>query len=129
MTEEAQRRAELDHQGSEPDEWGPPTRPAGNRRQRLATVVSVRFTPDEIAQVRSKAQAEKVSVSELIRSAVLRDCRSDDAPSGRKVFVSYRRGSELLPPAPSTVVTYSRAAGDREHGGLVFTNVPTASGF
>lgn len=53
------------------------TRPrsGSNRRQRQA-IVGVRVLPDERAQLRAAAAARHVSISELLRSAALREIAS-----------------------------------------------------
>lgn len=48
----------------------------------LDSIVSVRFTPDEVARLRSEADAQGISVSHLIRKAALaRLAPSTDAPA------------------------------------------------
>lgn len=56
-------------------EWGDP-QPRRPERRRLASMISVRFSPEEAKLVRREAKARKTSVSNFIRVAALKDCRS-----------------------------------------------------
>ena len=56
----------------DPDEWGEPQ--AGpRRRQRMASVLSVRFAPDEVDAIRAEADRQGLSVSAFVRAAALRE--------------------------------------------------------
>jgi len=55
----------------EAEEWGEPEQGAGGRRPRMGAMVSVRFTPDEVAQLRERAERQSKSLSEFVREAVL----------------------------------------------------------
>jgi hypothetical protein len=56
-------------------EWGEPTRSPASTRRRLASMISVRFHPDEARCVRVAAAEADESVSNFIRTAALRRCR------------------------------------------------------
>lgn len=87
MPNEKVSRDAYDASGSVDVEWGPAMRPASGRRNRLETVVSVRFTSDEINRVRTAAHEAGESVSSLIREAVLSRCTP--SPAGPQVFLSH----------------------------------------
>lgn len=57
----------------EPEEWGEASRPKSARR-RLASMVSVRFSPEEQELVRAEAKRRQTSVSNFIRVATLKEC-------------------------------------------------------
>lgn len=59
----------------DPEEWGEPQQRKPERR-RLASMISVRFSPEEETLVRQEAAARQTSVSNFIRLAALKDCRS-----------------------------------------------------
>lgn len=61
------------------DEWGEPQRRKPERR-RLASMISVRFSPEEQDLVRREAKKRGTSVSNFVRSTTLQACglgRSD----------------------------------------------------
>jgi len=62
------------------DEWGEPERSPSASSRRLASMISVRFTPDEAQSVRAAARDAGESVSQFIRSAALRRARHGEAP-------------------------------------------------
>jgi hypothetical protein len=55
-------------------EWGKPVRSPASTRRRLASMISVRFRPDEARCVRDAAASAGESVSNFIRTAALRRC-------------------------------------------------------
>jgi hypothetical protein len=55
-------------------EWGEPVRSPASARRRLASMISVRFSPDEARWVRAAAADADESVSNFIRTAALRRC-------------------------------------------------------
>jgi uncharacterized protein (DUF1778 family) len=59
----------------DPDEWGPPERAASKVRRRLASMISVRFAPDEAKVVRAAAAREGQSISNFIRHAAIAHAR------------------------------------------------------
>lgn len=64
------------------DEWGdavPPTRP----RRRLASMISVRLTPGEVALVRSAAEKRGLSLSAFLRAAALAEATHGVKPATR----------------------------------------------
>lgn len=68
------------------------------RRQRLDSMVSVRFSPDEVALVREAARAADLSTSEYVRRTVLAASRRPEplmfAKTALNVFSSY--GSRVV---------------------------------
>lgn len=52
------------------EEWGEPLEPRSERR-RLASMISVRFTPEEAEQIRKAAAQADSSVSDFIRQSTL----------------------------------------------------------
>lgn len=56
------------------EEWGRPEKRRPESR-RLASVVSVRFAPEEEVLLRREAEARGSSLSNFIRTAALRECR------------------------------------------------------
>lgn len=72
------------------EEWGAPERPHVSTSRRLASMISVRFSPEEAAAIRSEASALGKSVSTFVREAALSRC-------GRAVS-----------PVPSTSLVVSR---------------------
>lgn len=75
----------------DPEEWGEAS-PRKPERRRLASMISVRFSPEEEALVRREAEARRTSVSNFIRVAALKDCRTDAFPL-----------SSVWPESPTTV--------------------------
>lgn len=57
----------------DPEEWGEASRPKIVRR-RLASMVSVRFSPEEQDLVRAVAKRRQTSVSNFVRLATLKEC-------------------------------------------------------
>jgi len=55
----------------EDEEWGEPERAPSSERRRLVSMVSVRFSPEEVAAVRAAAAVQGESVSNFIRQASL----------------------------------------------------------
>ena len=53
-------------------EWGEPVRTPASARRRLASMISVRFSPEEARWVRKAAADASESVSNYIRTATLR---------------------------------------------------------
>lgn len=53
-------------------EWGDPVPTPGIKRRRLASMISVRFSPDEARLVRAAAVGADESVSTFIRTATMR---------------------------------------------------------
>jgi hypothetical protein len=62
----------------DPDLWGepvpPPKRSRGRPSRNMGARISVRFTPDEMAGIRAKAEEEDISYSEVVRQAVNAQC-------------------------------------------------------
>jgi hypothetical protein len=58
----------------DPEEWGEAVRPKAPSR-RLASMISVRFSPDEAREVRAAAAAAEESVSTFVRNAALSRAR------------------------------------------------------
>jgi Mobilization protein NikA len=57
------------------DEWGEPERPPVSVKRRLATMISVRFSPEEAKVVREAAESAKESLSHFVRKATLQRCQ------------------------------------------------------
>jgi hypothetical protein len=59
------------------DEWGEPERPPASSRpkRRLASMISVRFSPNEAKAIRREAEAVGESLSQFVRKAALQRCR------------------------------------------------------
>jgi hypothetical protein len=70
---EKELATELQATKDDPDEWGEPEAPARSqgRRQRLAAMVSVRFTPDELEYVQRRAEESGQTVSAYLRSVAV----------------------------------------------------------
>jgi len=92
MTDEQGRRAAYENSGSDAGDWAAPTRPTTGRRPRLATMVSVRFSPEEIDRVRADAEADGMTVSAYLRAAALARCTP--VAEHRPVFISSTQLSE-----------------------------------
>jgi hypothetical protein len=60
-------------------EWGEPQRPADARRRRLGSMISVRFTPAEVAQVRDAAARRGLTVSEFVRQITLSAATAEES--------------------------------------------------
>ena len=58
-------------------EWGEPERAPSSERRRLASMVSVRFSPDEAVALRQAAEAAGESLSNFVRQAALSRCRRE----------------------------------------------------
>jgi hypothetical protein len=81
MTAEEDRRTELyEAAGTVEDEWEAPTRPASGRRRRLESIISVRFSSEEIERVRAAAEAADTPVSAYIRTAALKASEEHAGP-------------------------------------------------
>ena len=64
-------QAQKDDEG----EWGEPERPPASSRRRLASMISVRFSPNEAQMIRQAAEAADESVSQFVRKAALQRCQ------------------------------------------------------
>lgn len=73
MSEETRAQYYQTHKDDE-DEWGEPERPASAKR-RLASMISVRFSPDEAKMIRRAAESIDESVSQYVRKATLQRCQ------------------------------------------------------
>ena len=90
-------------------EWGEPVSPPTPERRRLASMISVRFRPEEAIRVRAAAAEADESVSNFIRTAALRRClRGVPTPT-----VSGSRS--ILPWADPPVTTGSPTPPDEAH--------------
>jgi Family of unknown function (DUF6290) len=71
--EEARAQYYQAHKDDE-DEWGEPEQPpkSSKPKRRLASMISVRFSPEETKIVRRAAEAAGESVSQFVRKAALR---------------------------------------------------------
>jgi hypothetical protein len=76
MNDEQHLADELQATKDDPTEWGAPvpaSRGAGRTKRRLAAMVSVRLSPEELEAVQARAQDLGMSVSAYLRRLVLRD--------------------------------------------------------
>ncbi len=109
MSDEERRRAKYEENGSDASDWGPATRPGSGRRARLATMVSVRFSPEEAARVRAAAVADGTTVSAYIRAAAL--VRSTPATDRCQVLVTRARTAQW-PTSERLGLTFIQAPAD-----------------
>lgn len=109
MTDEQGRRAAYEESGSDAGDWAAPTRPATGRRPRLATMVSVRFSPEEIDRVRAAAEADGMTVSAYLRAAALARCTP--VAEQRSVFIPYTQPSESFGGEPQRLTFLQSSAG------------------
>jgi hypothetical protein len=72
--EEAQAQYYQAHK-DDVDGWGEPERPPSSSKRRLATMISVRFSPDEARIVRQAAESANESLSQFVRKAALQRCQ------------------------------------------------------
>lgn len=66
------------HQGDTSD-WGEPL--PEQPRRRLASMISVRLAPDEIAKIREAAKRDGLTVSAFLRDAALKAASPEEPPS------------------------------------------------
>ncbi len=76
-------------------EWEQAKRPAGGRRRRLDSMISVRLAPSEVAEVRAAAARHGLTVSEFIRRASLAAASESVAPVQTYNRVTYGLSSGL----------------------------------
>ncbi len=108
MTNEQERRAAYEERGSDAGDWAEPTRPANGRRSRLATMVSVRFSPEEVDRVRAGAEADGMTVSAYLRAAALARCTP--VVEQRPVFIPYTRPSGSFSEEPQRLTFLQSSA-------------------
>jgi hypothetical protein len=87
MSSESERAEYYESHKDDPDLWGEPE-PAKPRR-RLASMISVRLSPDEAEAIREAADREGLSVSAFLRAAALKEARQEDGPRARPNPVAY----------------------------------------
>jgi hypothetical protein len=75
MSTESERAAYYEAHKDDPAEWGEPMPTPAKPRRRLASMISVRLAPDELAVVREGADERGLSVSGFLRMAALREAR------------------------------------------------------
>jgi uncharacterized protein (DUF1778 family) len=71
---ERERAAYYESHKDEPGDWGEAEPP--KERRRLASMISVRLSPEEAAVVRAAAERQCLSVSAFLRNAALREART-----------------------------------------------------
>jgi uncharacterized protein (DUF1778 family) len=83
MSDEKTRAQYYQAHKDDPDEWGEPEPSPAPRKRRLASMISVRFSPDEARMVRLAAETVDESVSQFVRKATLQRCQPQrsQAPS------------------------------------------------
>lgn len=69
-------------------EWDQSQRPAHPRR-RLGSMISVRFTPGEVTEVRAAAARRGLTVSEFLRRVALAAANEESAPAQTYNRVAY----------------------------------------
>lgn len=91
MSTESERAEYYESHKDDPDVWGEPlpTRP----RRRLASMISVRLSPDEAEAIRAAAEARGMSVSAFLRMAALKESGQD----GPRPRVSLARRVQGIP--------------------------------
>jgi hypothetical protein len=73
---EAERAKYYQAHKDDEDEWGEPERPPSSfPKRRLASMISVRFSPDEARAIRQAAEAADESLSQFVRMAALQRCQ------------------------------------------------------
>lgn len=124
MTDEEARRALYDQAGSKGVDWGESSRPASGRRPRLESMVSVRFSPEEIERVRAAAEADGETVSSYIRAAVL--SRATPTTQRPHLFGSYSRNDLALGEHRPDLTFLQSTTETAETGGSGVTTLPVA---
>ena len=94
--------AELQASKDDPEEWGdaaPPASSGKRAKRRLAAMVSVRLSPEELRRVQERATDRGTTVSAYVRALALRDLtEADCAPSVvSRALVSISTGVTYLP--------------------------------
>lgn len=80
---EKELAASLQASKNDLDEWGEAeVRDAPKAKKRLAAMISVRLTPDELAQIQQRAQEHQQSVSAYLRALAVRDLHPVALPAG-----------------------------------------------
>ena len=79
MSSESERAEYYEAHKDDPSIWGEPT-PVKPRR-RLASMISVRLSPDEVEVVRAAADQRGLSVSGFLRTAALKEANREVRPS------------------------------------------------
>jgi hypothetical protein len=75
MSDEKERAQYYQAHKDDEDEWGEPERPPpAAPKRRLASMISVRFSPDEADIVRRAAEDADESLSHFVRKATLQRC-------------------------------------------------------
>lgn len=98
---ETQVAAELQATKDDSDEWGqaePAPATARGEKRRLAAMVSVRLTAEELAAVQDQARRRNETVSGYLRRLALGDGRSTSTPT-KPVVVAF------VPPGVSSIST------------------------
>jgi hypothetical protein len=71
------------HRGDDADEWDEPEPEPAKPRRRLASMISVRLTPEEVDAVREAARQSGTSVSAFMREAALARAEGRERPGER----------------------------------------------
>jgi hypothetical protein len=75
MSDEETRAQYYQAHKDDPEDWGEPERPPASAKRRLASMISVRFSPDEADMVRRAAEDADESLSQFVRKATLQRCQ------------------------------------------------------
>jgi uncharacterized protein (DUF1778 family) len=111
MGNERERAAYYESHKDEPDDWGE-AEPARKERRRLASMISVRLSPEEAAVVRAAAEGQGLSVSAFLRHAALREATAQGSVVPTQATAAertVRRVSNSTVRAAVTILTAPRA--------------------
>lgn len=89
------------------DDWDDAAAVKVTPRKRLSAVVTVRLAPDEEEVLRQVAEAKGISLSQLVRDAVSRQCALEQA-APRDVAVQPEQGTAGL--TAETKLSYDRGS-------------------
>ena len=107
MGNERERAAYYESHKDEPGDWGD-GEPARKERRRLASMISVRLSPEEAAVVRAAAEGQGLSVSAFLRNAALREAAAQGSAVPTQATASertLRRVSNSTVRAAVTILT------------------------
>src|SRR5436309_13522567 len=97
MQNERDQASYYESHKDEPDDWGEPIQ--SKARRRLASMISVRLSPAEAAQVRAAAEERGVSVSAFLREAALKEAQHHGEGHPMLMLPSTPQSPATMPPA------------------------------
>ena len=105
MSEEEARAQYYQAHKDDDDEWGEPERQPASSKRRLASMISVRFSPDEAKMVRRAAESADESISQFVRKAALQRCQHPRylAPSISGTALQSSQSQSTSPGSTSTM--------------------------